>query len=227
MKQKTFLRLSRAKLEKVFCSFFEKMDYFLPYPKGLPMLHSFPEYTKSEIAADKLVHSLGIAASLTALAWLLARLATVNSTRDIAAVAVYGAGLLGMLTASALYNFAPVGRLKAAFRQLDHAMIFVMIAGSYTPFLLVSLPPGLGTWLCGLVWCLAAAGVALRLLVRRRPEWVFLALYLGMGWLVLGFLPKLAAVLSTGALACLVAGGVGIGYPGCDFTMWPGTRWSL
>jgi hemolysin III len=83
-----------------------------------------------------------------------------------------------------------------------------MIAGSYTPFVLLALRPGLGVPICILVWAIATAGIILKLMSVRRRKFLSLALYLGMGWLVLGFLPPLAAALSSGALLCLVLGGV-------------------
>jgi hemolysin III len=126
----------------------------------------------------------------------------------LAALAVYSLGLLGMLSASALYNLTPAGRLKATLRQLDHAMIFVMIAGSYTPFAVNALRPGLGLPLCVAVWLLAATGVGLRLLCGRIYERISLGLYLGMGWLVLAVLPSLAAAVSENVLLLLLLGGL-------------------
>jgi len=170
--------------------------------------HDFPSYGAPEILADKIVHALGIGAAVVALIWLIWRLPYDAGVQPVAAVTVYGIGLLGMLSASALYNFTRPGQWKAWFRKLDHAMIFVMIAGSYTPFVLLALRPGLGVPICILVWAIATAGIILKLMSVRRRKFLSLALYLGMGWLVLGFLPPLAAALSSGALLCLVLGGI-------------------
>jgi hemolysin III len=170
--------------------------------------HDFPSYGAHEILADKIVHVFGISAAVVALIWLLCRLPYGESLQPVAAVGVYGIGLLGMLIASALYNFTAPGRWKARFRKLDHAMIFVMIAGSYTPFVLLALRPALGVPVCVLVWAIAAAGIVMKMASSKQRKIVSLALYLSMGWLVLGFMHPLAAALSGGALLCLVLGGV-------------------
>jgi hemolysin III len=168
----------------------------------------FPAFGPDEILADKIVHGVGLSAAAVALVWLLGRLPSDAPIQDVAAVAVYGLGLLGMLTASALYNFSVPGQWKAWFRNLDHAMIFVMIAGSYTPFVLVALRPGLGVPICAFVWAVAIAGTILKLTSLAKRDILSLTLYLVMGWLVLGFLRPLAAALPGGALLCLIAGGV-------------------
>ena len=126
----------------------------------------------------------------------------------MAALVVYGLGLLGMLSASALYNLAPAGPLKAMLRQLDHAMIFVMIAGSYTPFAVNALRPGLGVPVCVIVWVLAAIGVALRLNWGPLYDRISLRLYLGMGWLVLAVSPSLISAVSDSVLVLLLLGGI-------------------
>lgn len=173
---------------------------------------TFPVYTGAELAADRAVHLIGLPAAIAATAWLVVRAATAPAGIDaarVAALLVYGLGLVGMLSASAAYNLARPGRTKALLRRLDHAMIFVMIAGTYTPFaLLGALGPRLGVALCSAVWALAAVGAGLKLACPCRVERASLALYLGLGWLVLVVVRPLAAALPDGALALLLAGGV-------------------
>ncbi len=170
--------------------------------------YNFPSYLAAEIFADKIVHGLGLGAAAVGLGWLIARMPDDTPMQHVAAVAVYGAGLLGMLSASALYNFTRPGQWKARFRKLDHAMIFVMIAGSYTPFLLLALRPGLGVPICAFVWSVAVVGTVVKLTSLAQRRILSLLLYLGMGWLVLGFIGKLAAALPSGSMVCLVLGGV-------------------
>jgi hemolysin III len=126
------------------------------------------------------------------------------------ALSVYSLGLLSMLIASGLYNLTPnhAARLKSALRRLDHAMIFVMIAGSYTPFAVIALRPALGVPLCLAIWVLAGIGVGLRLGRGRIYERISIMLYLGMGWLVLLVLPALAMTVSGQVIALLLLGGV-------------------
>jgi hemolysin III len=170
--------------------------------------HDFPSYDADEVFADKIVHGLGLGAAVAAVTWLIERQPNDTPMWRIAALAVYGVGLLGMLTASAFYNFTPPGLWKARFRKLDQAMIFVMIAGSYTPFLLLAMRPALGVPTCALVWVIALVGTIIKLTSLAQRNVLSLTLYLGMGWLVLGFLGPLAAVLPDGALLGLVIGGV-------------------
>ncbi len=130
------------------------------------------------------------------------------TVKQIATLLVYSFGLLGMLAASAAYHLARPGRLKSVLRRLDHAMIFVMIAGSYTPFALNALGPGLGVPLCIGVWAVAALGVTLKLSCPLRFERLSLALYLGMGWMLLVVIRSLIASLPEEVLLLLLAGGI-------------------
>lgn len=173
----------------------------LPYPE-------FPSYTSAERAVDRLVHLIGISAAVAGVTWLVSRLGSGATVAQVAATAVYGFGLIGMLAASAAYNLVWPGRLKARLRRLDHAMIFVMIAGSYTPFAIEALTPQVGWPLCILVWTLATAGVSLKLVCRNRHDVLSLCLYLGMGWLVLGVLRPLWTGLPSGAFLLLISGGI-------------------
>lgn len=160
-----------------------------------------------ERLADGLVHLLGLVGATTALTWLLARLGPDTTGREILALAVYAAGLFGMLTVSGLYNLARPGRMKTELRRLDHGMIYVMIAGSYTPFGLIVLRPALGLPLCGLIWLLALGGIVSKLCLPIRNELISVALYLGLGWLALPLAPALYRALPASTLLILLAGG--------------------
>lgn len=145
---------------------------------------------------------------IIAAAWLILTVGLPATPRVNATLLVYGAGLVGMLGASAAYHLRQPGRTKERLRRLDHAMIFVMIAGTYTPFALNVLPGRQGNVLCAAVWAVAAVGIALKLLVPRRVERLSLVLYLGMGWMVLSVLPSLIARMTPDVLILLVLGGV-------------------
>ena len=168
----------------------------------------FPSYTAAESAADRIVHLVGLAAAAVAIGWLLGRIVPGATIKQLVAVSIYCVGLVSMLAASAVYNLVSPSRLKAVLRRLDHSMIFVMIAGSYTPFTMGVLRPQLGIPLCAVVWGLAAIGIALKLLRPCRGELASLGLYLGMGWLVLGILHPLLTVLPGAVLLLLLVGGL-------------------
>jgi hemolysin III len=167
----------------------------------------FPRYTEAERAVDRIVHLAGLAAAALGAGWLLIRVGPGATGKQIVVVLVYVLGLIGMLGASCLYNLARPSRFKAVLRRLDHSMIFVMIGGSYTPFA-NTLSRGAGLSLCATVWGLAAIGIGLKLFWPLGIELAYLGLYLAMGWLVLGFVPSLLAVLKPNVLLLLFAGGV-------------------
>jgi len=168
----------------------------------------FPTYSRAEHLADAVVHLTGIPAAIIASVWLLVRAAQGASAQVVGSLAVYVVGLLGMLGASAAYNMTRPGRVKAVLRRLDHAMIFVMIAGSYTPFALNTLDPALGGILAVLVWGGTIFGVVLKLAFPNRLPRVGMALYLGLGWVMLVAVDELASRLSDAAFLLLVIGGV-------------------
>lgn len=122
---------------------------------------------------------------------------------------VFGLSMVGLYAASASYHsFRPGERGLLWLRKLDHAAIFLLIAGSYTPVAYFGLEGSWRTVVLGVVWGIAGAGVLLKLLTMRLPRWVSTVLYLGMGWLALVFLPQLARNLSPAAIFWLAAGGV-------------------
>ena len=164
--------------------------------------------TRAETNADRATHLLGVPLGVLAAIWLVGATWPTRNTLLIATIAVYAVGLVAMLSASAAYNLMRPGRAKELLRRLDHSTIYIMIAGTYTPLALNALDPPLSVVLCALVWSLAAAGIALKLAFPRRFERVSLALYLAMGWLVLGVIRPLIEHLPAEALALLVAGGV-------------------
>ena len=168
----------------------------------------FPDYTPAERRLDYAVHTVGVSLATAAGAWLLAGVSHLGGTLLTLTMIVYVVGLVGVLSVSAAYHFARPGRRKEMLRCADRSMIFVMIAGTYTPFALNALPAATGAVLCGAIWALAAVGVVLTLAVPRRFERLSLALYLVMGWAVVTVLPSLIARLPGAAVWLLFAGGL-------------------
>ena len=169
---------------------------------------TFPSYTDAERAADRVIHFIGVPLCIIAAVLLLFRTAAYGNAPLIASVAVYAFGLSGMVTASAAYQLSKPGILKEHLRRVDRAMIFVMIAGTYTPFSVNVFRAQDGAWLCGILWGLAAIGIFLCLRYPRRFERWVLALYLGMGWMLLALIRDCFAELSGPILALLIGGGV-------------------
>ena len=165
-------------------------------------------YTAAETALDRLLHLAGPPAGLAGAVWLMAAAAPRAGAKLTITLLIYCCGLVGMLAASAAYHLSRAGPHQELLRRVDHAAIFVMIAGSYTPFTLNALPRRDGAALCAAVWLLAAIGITVKVRFPRRFEPLLLALYLGMGWLLLTMVGTFVAVLPGPVLMLLLAGGV-------------------
>ena len=163
--------------------------------------------TREEIA-NVLTHGVGAVASTAAGSVLITLAAVFGSERQVVAAAVFAASLLLLYTASTLYHAALRESVRARLKVLDHAAIYVLIAGTYTPFTLVSLHGRWGWSLFGVVWALAAAGIVFKLFFTGRLRRLSTLLYLAMGWLVLIAARPLVHALSTSALLWLAAGGL-------------------
>ncbi|MDP2621959.1 MAG: hemolysin III family protein [Hyphomicrobiales bacterium] len=166
------------------------------------------EYSLGERVADGCMHLLGVTASLAAAVTLMIVAGQMLPALSLVPLAVYGAGLVAMFACSAAYHLIRKGKAKELFRRLDHAAIFVMIAGTYTPFALLNMGGAWGIGLLSAVWAIALFGAAAKLFLPRAFERISLALYLAQGWAVLVTLKPLAAAVPTLALVLIVVGGV-------------------
>ena len=150
-------------------------------------------------------HAVGVVLGLAGMVVLL--FFAQGNPAKVAGALVFGLSMILMYTSSALYHALQVSEQALLWlRKLDHAAIFLFIAGTYTPVLLQALEPSWRPWALGLVWGLAVLGIGLKLVTLKAPRWLYTAAYLGMGWLAVFFLPKLA--LNPWALGFLVAGGL-------------------
>ena len=176
-----------------------------------------------------MVHAIGLALDLAGCAGLAAAaLPRADDPLLVAALGLYAAGLVAMLACSALYNLAgeDAPARKRLFRRLDHAAIFLMIAGTYTPFLLLAVGGAWGAGLLAFVWTVAVGGMAVELLGLRRHglrrhDGLSLAAYLLLGWSILPALGPLSAAVSPSGVALLAAGGV-LYSAGVAFHLWRG-----
>ncbi len=164
--------------------------------------------TPAEELANALSHGLGLVLAIAALPRLVVFANQHGSAADITAAALFGASMILLYGISTLYHALPAGMAKRWLNRLDHAAIYVFIAGSYTPFVLGPLRGGWGWSLFGVVWGLALVGVALKLFNGlKHPGWST-ALYVAMGWVVLVAVVPLVQRMPASALAWLVAGGL-------------------
>jgi len=166
----------------------------------------FPEYTRNERLVDGAIHVVGVVASLIATAALLRFVVPARDALAIASAAVYGAGMVAMFGLSAAYNLTARPDWKEAIRRYDHAAIFLMIAGTYTPLALIGIGGRLGDGLVASVWSVAILGLAFKLLWPRRFERASVFLYLGLGWLGL---PVVGALVAAQPATVVVMVGIG------------------
>ncbi len=173
-----------------------------------------------EIGVDGAVHGVAIVCGLIgAVALLMIAARHGAPAGDVAAVCIYSAGLLAMLGCSFAYNLGRFGRHKEWLKRLDHSAIFLMIAGTYTPFTVIDLT-GAWSWsFTSVVWAVAVTGVLLRLFHGDLFDRVSLGFYLALGWIGIVALPPLIGALDTPALVLLAVGGV-LYTGGVIFHMW-------
>jgi len=164
------------------------------------------DYSPGEEIASSVVHGLGIVLSIAGLV-VLSAYAAPGGARLLASVGVYGTTLVLLYTASTLYHSVPVERVKPLLRQLDHAAIFLLIAGTYTPFTLITLNGPWGWSLFAIVWMLALFGIALVVRGSERRG-LLLSLYVGLGWIGLIAIGPLVQKLPAGGLWLVFGGGV-------------------
>ena len=166
------------------------------------------EQSRGEEIANSVSHGIGLVAALVATPLLVLQAVRRGDTGFIVGASVFAATMVLLYLASTLYHALPIGKAKRVFRVIEHSAIFLLIAGTYTPFTLGVLRGAWGWTLLGLVWGLAVAGVALKTLNRMSHPIISTSLYLLMGWLILIAVNPLYARVPASGLLWLVAGGV-------------------
>lgn len=158
---------------------------------------------------NALTHLLGAVLSIVGMVVLLMATVENGNVRHIVAVSVFGASLVMMYVVSALYHASTLSeRGMGHFQRIDHVMIYVLIAGSYTPICLIVLGDRLGTVLLVTVWTLAALGLFQKIVWMRAPSWLSTALYLGMGWIGVVLARPMISAGSRGFFLWLLTGGI-------------------
>ena len=168
----------------------------------------FPIYSRGEYLADMAAHVLGLTVGLVAAIALLIEASHFGQPLLLIGAGLYGLGLVAMLSCSAAYNLCPPSPLKSFLRKLDHAAIFIMIAGTYTPLLLNRVGGDWGLGLLSFVWLVAFGGAFLKIMFPRRWEMYTIALYVGLGWSILVAINPLLRSVSVESLILIGAGGV-------------------
>jgi hemolysin III len=165
-------------------------------------------YDRVELIADGIVHGIGVIGGLIAATVLIVLTAVYTSAFEVAVVSVYVAGLLAMLVFSASYNLWPVSRVKWVLRRFDHSAIYVLIAATYTPFIMQLKDSVFALALLAGVWCVAIIGVVIKLVWPGRFDPLSVGLYLAMGWSGIMLYDTGLRVLPSMALWFVAAGGM-------------------
>lgn len=175
---------------------------------SLPLAASKRAQSRGEEIANSLSHGFGLIAAVVATPFLILHALRQGDAAFIVGASVFAATMVLLYLASTLYHALPAGRAKGVFRVIEHSAIFLLIAGTYTPFTLGVLHGAWGWTMLGLVWGLAAAGVVLKALNRMAHPVLSTGLYLLMGWLIVVAAQPLSARVPASGLLWLVAGGL-------------------
>lgn len=165
-------------------------------------------YSDGEEVIHALTHAAGVLLSIAGLTWMLYLSISAADPWRIVSSVIYGTTLIALFLASTIYHGLYASKHRDIFKLLDHCAIYLLIAGTYTPFLLVAMRTNTGWWLFGTIWALATAGIIKKLWFRHRFPKVALASYLVMGWLIVVAAPQMAVALGPDGIAWLIAGGL-------------------
>ncbi len=198
------------------------------------LAHWASEFHRSpaEEWANASTHIAGVVFSIFALTFMCVLTAQGRDPYKIVSCAIYGFSLIVLFNASALYHLIWKWKVKAVFQIMDHLSIYLLIAGSYTPFALVTLRHGaVGWWIFGISWGLAVLGILSELLVKPRKEWLSLTIMLLMGWQIVCVFKTLINHISTSGLVMLIVGGgvytLGVIFYAMDRVPYMHTIWHL
>lgn len=172
------------------------------------MSHAKAEYSLAEEIVHAASHGVGVLLSLAGLSWMLYVSLDTGDPWRIVASCVYGASLICLFLASTLYHAWPVSPRKNLFKLLDHCAIYLLIAGTYTPLLMVTLDGDLRLWMLTGIWVLAVTGVLLDTVHRGGRRLLQLLIYVVMGWLCVFAWEEITAPLSSTGFSLLAGGGI-------------------
>jgi len=165
-------------------------------------------YTFGEEIANSVSHGLGLALAIAAAPILIVAAARYGTAWNTVGVSIFAGSMIALYLASTLYHALTHDRAKRFFRTLDHGAIFILIAGTYTPFTLGIMRGPIGWMMFGLVWGLALIGLIKKAIFGARYVWLSVILYLVMGWLVVIAAPQVLQRVPLTGLAWILAGGI-------------------
>ncbi|MCP4414212.1 MAG: hemolysin III family protein [Gammaproteobacteria bacterium] len=177
------------------------------------------EYTIAEEIAHSITHGLGILFAIAALTMMVAYSSVNGSVWQVVSSSIYGTTLILMYSASTLYHGVFHTKTKALLKKLDHAAIYLLIAGTYTPYFLVSLRESINLYYFIGLWTFAILGVVFEFIHIKALKKLSITLFLGMGWFIVFLMEPLSQQLEKGGLILLTAGGIAYSF-GVIFYVW-------
>jgi len=181
--------------------------------------NSIPRYSLREDFANSIIHGVGFILSIIGMCVLIAFASIYGNAWHVISCSIYGSTLVFLYTASTLYHSIQLAKAKRVLRVLDHSTIFLLIAGTYTPFTLVNLRGPWGWSLFGVIWALAVIGILFQTTMLRKGAVVSVAFYVTMGWVVVVAIKPMLSLVDTGGLVLLLLGGVAY-TTGVVFYLW-------
>jgi len=183
-----------------------------------------PSYSIKEEIANSVTHGVGLILAIAGLGVLVAFASRLGNAWHVVSCTIFATTLILQYTFSTLYHSIQLPRAKSVMRVLDHSAIFLLIAGTYTPFMLVNLRGTWGWTLFGIVWTLALLGVFFQMSLLRRWQGFSLGLYIGMGWVVVIAIKPMLNAVAPGGLILLLLGGLAY-TSGVVFYLWKSMRY--
>lgn len=178
-------------------------------------------YTKKEEIVNAITHGIGVLLSITALVFLIIYSAKYGTAWHVTSFSIYGATMILLYVSSTLVHSFPEGKVKDLFEIFDHSAIYLFIAGTYTPFMLVVLNGPLGWTLLSIIWAIAIGGVIFKSFFVKKFMFISTVLYVVMGWLIVIAWNPLVATLPEAGVKLLVLGGI-LYTVGAVFYVWRG-----
>lgn len=170
--------------------------------------HEVREYTVGEEVANSVTHGLGVLLGIVSLVLCCLAAAGIGGVAPMACAVVFSVTMALEYLMSTLYHALTAPTAKRVFKVLDHCCIYLFIAGSYTPFCLVTLANSGGAPLCLAIWAFALVGIAVEAFWVFRPRWISAVIYLAMGWTVVVMMPAFVTLLAPAGVGLLVASGI-------------------
>jgi len=178
-------------------------------------------YSRGEEIANAITHGIGVVMSIAALTLLIVFASLYGQPIHVVSFTIYGISMLLLYTSSTLVHSFPEGKVKDLFETFDHASIYLFIAGTYTPLVLIALPKLIGWTLFAIVWIIAVGGVVFKAFFTKRFLFMSTLLYIAMGWLIVWAWHPLTEAMPSFGLTMLIIGGI-LYTLGTIFYVWRG-----